>query len=502
MTELPPFPDDLPTQDLLVIDWERLEGGDLEEEDRLWEAATTWGFWYLKNYKAEQFIEGMFQMGRETLALPFEEKMNYWQGNKGASAGYKVAGATYADVDGSTDVAEFINVAKDDALSYPTKVHRTYPPTVQQHMASTIKPFISSCIDMGQVILEVFNRKLGLPQGTFSELHRPDKQCISESRCIKVPPSTGVKIALGPHTDFGSLSLLVNRLGGLQVLAPCGRVGETPEWRFVKVCIFAFSRSLCLKNIMQPLPGHAICNIGDTLNILSGGILKSCVHRVVPPPGAQADFERWSLVYFARPTNDVYLEPLVEKSVMIKDAANSSEANINNPKMTAGQWFVKRQTQHRTDANKIQMKLLSAISSAVVLSTLGAGVNAVGINCQGSSLCSGWPSNTVQQLNNYIQGIPDNAWYNNGQQIACAVSSASGGNSICAFLQKTGGTNGKVLKQLAPFIPGHGCTRCGSVPYYSSGVPVLDPQGNNNVDDGMLTFNYVSNSCNTWGGLC
>ena len=32
---------------------------------------------------------------------------------------------------------------------------------------------------------------------------------------------------------------------------------------------------------VQPLPGHAICNIGDSLSIFSGGLLKSSLHRVV-----------------------------------------------------------------------------------------------------------------------------------------------------------------------------------------------------------------------------
>lgn len=31
----------------------------------------------------------------------------------------------------------------------------------------------------------------------------------------------------------------------------------------------------------QPIPGHAICNIGDALSIFSGGLLKSNLHRVV-----------------------------------------------------------------------------------------------------------------------------------------------------------------------------------------------------------------------------
>ena len=44
-TTLPPFPDDLPVQDLLVIDYKLLKAGDKAQADSLWTAATTWGFW-------------------------------------------------------------------------------------------------------------------------------------------------------------------------------------------------------------------------------------------------------------------------------------------------------------------------------------------------------------------------------------------------------------------------------------------------------------------------
>lgn len=44
-TTLPPFPNDVPTQSLLVIDYERIKVDDQAEIERLWEAATTFGFW-------------------------------------------------------------------------------------------------------------------------------------------------------------------------------------------------------------------------------------------------------------------------------------------------------------------------------------------------------------------------------------------------------------------------------------------------------------------------
>lgn len=42
---LPPFPDNVPTHPLLVIDFNLIKAGDENEIDRLWEAATGLGFW-------------------------------------------------------------------------------------------------------------------------------------------------------------------------------------------------------------------------------------------------------------------------------------------------------------------------------------------------------------------------------------------------------------------------------------------------------------------------
>ena len=45
LTKYPPFPDDVPTHPLLVIDFALLKERDVDEIDRLWEAATKLGFW-------------------------------------------------------------------------------------------------------------------------------------------------------------------------------------------------------------------------------------------------------------------------------------------------------------------------------------------------------------------------------------------------------------------------------------------------------------------------
>ncbi|KAI0048074.1 Clavaminate synthase-like protein [Auriscalpium vulgare] len=317
---LPPFPEDVPTSTLLVIDYAKIKAGDPEEIDTLWTAATELGFWYLKNHGAEEEVDGMFDMGAETMALPSEEKMKFEQGNDGLSFGYKYAGSYMADHEGTPDTSEFINVARDDALGWPTVRHRTYPSTVNARMESTVRPFIRKAVDVTTVLFGVFDKKLGLPEGTFASLHAPDQETTSESRCIRSLQTSPGKAALAPHTDFGSLSFLHNRLGGLQVL-PVG----SQEWQYVK-----------------PLPGHAICNIGDAVTIFSGGILHSNLHRIVSPPKPQTSTERWSVAYFARPNSAAVLEPFSEQSSLIAESAAKAPEGKYNPGVTAGEWFARR----------------------------------------------------------------------------------------------------------------------------------------------------------------
>lgn len=330
LTTVPPFPDDVPTHPLLVIDYELVKQGDQAEVDKLWDAATKLGFWYLKNHGADAEVDAMFAMGEETMKLPLEEKMKYEQGDGGNNFGYKAAGANAVDEQGNLDTVEFLNVAKDDALAYPRKIHRDYPATVYAHMEDAVKPFVRKTVGICGTLMAALNDKLGLPRGRLNELHRLEKESYCQTRCIKNPPAKGSpadKQALGAHTDYGSLSFLHNRLGGLQVMPP----GHT-SWYYIK-----------------PIPGYAICNVGDALAILSGGILRSNVHRVVTPPKDQAAYERWSLVYFHRPHNGVMLEALVNDSPAIADAV----ARAANPARfhtgeTADEWMMRRVRMRRT----------------------------------------------------------------------------------------------------------------------------------------------------------
>ncbi|MCJ1464053.1 hypothetical protein MMC07_002664 [Pseudocyphellaria aurata] len=136
------------------------------------------------------------------------------------------------------------------------------------------------------------------------------------------------------------------------------------------------------------------------------------------------------------------------------------------------------------------------VTLAVVLSFANLIFAGDRLNCKGGAGCYFVDSKLTpaQILTVYIDHIDPNRIYLDGEKIACYRFNLLGFHShICAFLQKTNGAPGATIRDVSAWITGHGCRVCGSVPI---GYPDDD-----NVDNGMLTYNIVSSgACRT--GLC
>ena len=169
-----------------------------------------------------------------------------------------------------------------------------------------------------KLVLDLLNEHLGLPKGYLHSLHRLEACSGDQVRFIKAPPqpTDDEQVALGEHTDFGSVTVLFNRLGGLQVIPP----GREASWCYV-----------------MPLPGHAFIYLGDAMVKFTNGLLRSNIHRVVAPPGDQAQCTRYSLVYFNRPGDDVELKRLQGSSII-----PPLEAGVQEESVKSKDWIIRR----------------------------------------------------------------------------------------------------------------------------------------------------------------
>ena len=151
---LPPFPKDISTAPLLRLKLQKLLDNDPTETERLWQACTNEGFFYLdlRHPKGELMSESphvngsvlnenghqnlskytsstlsdeieidgeaflrsadrLFPVGEELFALPVDEKARYDLKDEGSYFGYKGYGSGITDQQGTRDRNEFYNVS-------------------------------------------------------------------------------------------------------------------------------------------------------------------------------------------------------------------------------------------------------------------------------------------------------------------------------------------------------------------------------------------------------
>ena len=114
---------------------------------------------------------------------------------------------------------------------------------------------------------------LRLLPSTLSSIHRKTKPSGCHARFIRAHPTPSPKSTsqrtLGKYTNFGSLTILFNRLDGLQVQLP-----DSEDWVYVR-----------------PVGGCAIVILGDAMVKLTAEVLGGNLHRTVGPPGKEGDDE-------------------------------------------------------------------------------------------------------------------------------------------------------------------------------------------------------------------
>ncbi|HOY79905.1 MAG TPA: 2OG-Fe(II) oxygenase family protein [Hyphomonadaceae bacterium] len=118
---------------------------------------------------------------------------------------------------------------------------------------------------------------------------------------------------VGEHTDYGLLTVLAqDDKGGLQVKTPHGWI-DTP-----------------------PIPGTIVCNIGDMLDRLTGGVYRSTPHRVLNVSGRS----RLSFPFFFDPGFDARVVPLPGRIAHDDSAQRWDKASLHDFTGTYGDYLL------------------------------------------------------------------------------------------------------------------------------------------------------------------
>ncbi|KAJ5611874.1 hypothetical protein N7528_008979 [Penicillium herquei] len=349
-SQVPPFPSDRHLVALPKVSLQKLHNTAAEESQLLFEACQNWGFFLLDLQDSEKgkellgLAEKMFDLANKTFDLDQSVLDSYaykpphdLTGRRSTTdespkyRRYKRKGQLKTD-DGKMDRIELYSINQDDILG--NRPPRRNADTIEAKR-SELRQFIETSNDViepqsiltfvdAEIILSCLDHHLGLETRTLSALSPLSE--ISETSVRLLLSQSQSKpeydnIALGGHTDIGTITLLFNVIGGLQIL-PAGKENKVENWLYIK-----------------PEPGHAVINIGDTLLEWTGGVLRSSLHRVSTAPGEQALVDRLSVAYLVRPKNSASMRRL--KGAAIPPL----EENENDETRSVNEWAAWRARQ-------------------------------------------------------------------------------------------------------------------------------------------------------------
>jgi len=291
------------------------------------------GFFYVKNFNiSQERVNRQFSIGKQFYEIPLEERQKYIpEGlDNGAFNGYIPAGRRILEpVSGLRDKTEMYNIPKFDG-----NFKHQHPALIEEHL-DEIKEFAKSLntevLDPLHVLLA---NALELPEDYFLKLHDYNKKSEDHLRYMKYTKYTPEEnLKLGRiwgrgHTDLGTFTLLFRQpVAALQI-----KNHKTGEWKWVK-----------------PQDGTLTVNTCDALSFLTGGYVKSTIHRVAAPPKDQEHVDRLGLLYFQRPNNDVVLSTIKDSPVLQREGFTQNDfERSENPVPTMEQWTFAKQKWQRT----------------------------------------------------------------------------------------------------------------------------------------------------------
>ena len=332
----PPFADDVQVAELPHVSFAKLLEGNEAESSALFEACRAWGFFLLDFTGCEECraiideAASMFELSEEVSALDTRELMKYAYKGPHSLFGFVISYATelmacnwlkcyrYKEAgnlkieDGRPDRVEFYNIGRDDMMGVCDPLSN--PPCIESGR-STIKNYMEHCHSVVRLICSKLDSEMHLPEGTLASLQPLDKPSGTMLRLLRYLPQpyTDRRTSLLGHTDIGSITVLFNITGGLQLLRPGTDPSIEENWQYIK-----------------PVPGCAIVNLGDAMVEWSAGILRSNMHRVTFAPGEQGKVTRYSHAYLVRPQADAPMKRLGGQGSLIPELEDGEEDNTMN----------------------------------------------------------------------------------------------------------------------------------------------------------------------------
>lgn len=276
------------------------------------------GFVAIRNhYLNKELASELYDVVKKFFALDDAIKQNYELPHLAGQRGYIGKGKEHAKGRNTGDLKEFYHIGQvvedDDPIKqeYPENI---WPAEIPEFRSIGLEVY-RSLEKTGMEMLRAIALYLNLDENYFQEKVKNGNSILRPIHYFPIErieevPADAVRAA--EHGDINLITLLMGASAdGLQVLR------RDNKW----ISITA-------------LPDQLVVNVGDMLERLTNGKLKSTIHRVVNPPRELMNTPRFSIPFFMHPRSDMSL------------AALPQCVDIKNPRqwkdITAGEFLDQR----------------------------------------------------------------------------------------------------------------------------------------------------------------
>ncbi len=259
------------------------------------------GFFYITGHDVEEELQARLELvSRQFFAQELTRKLEIRMELGGrAWRGYFPVGAELTL--GRPDQKEGLYFGTELEDDHPMVVARTplhgrnlFPGSIPD-FRETVLEYMDTMTRLGHTLMEGIALSLGLEASYFADHYTRDP--LTLLRIFNYPPLPASKSSdslwsVGEHADYGLLTILhQDAAGGLQVKSR-SRWVDAP-----------------------PIPGSFVCNIGDMLDRMTGGLYRSTPHRVRNESGRH----RLSFPFFFDPNFDAEVRPIDLNTTVVDD---------------------------------------------------------------------------------------------------------------------------------------------------------------------------------------
>ena len=250
-----------------------------------------YGFAIVRNHGIPQeLIDRAEQLSKQFFALPDEVKRKYLIEGSGGARGYTAFGIETAKGAQAFDLKEFWHVGRELPAGHKFRevmADNIWPDEIPGFKETYLELY-DAFDAAGVKVLRAIARFLSVDEDYFTDTVRDGNSVM---RLLHYPAQnepTGNHIRAGAHEDITTITLLLGaEEAGLELKTKDGR------WSPV-----------------SPKPGELVINIGDMLQRLTNGYLRSTSHRVVNPAPDRASHARYSMPFFLHFRPDFVIEAL------------------------------------------------------------------------------------------------------------------------------------------------------------------------------------------------